>query len=61
MHLTLVAELKLLKVDQIYLLQIASFMFRFENNLLAPSFDFPVVRQTHQYNTRSSNSYYIPI
>ena len=32
------AELKLLKVDEIFFLQVASFMFRFENNLLRPSF-----------------------
>ena len=40
------AELKLLKVDQIFLLQVASFMFRFENNLLALLFDnyYPFVR-----------------
>ena len=30
---------KLLRVDQIFLLQVASFIFRFENNLLPPSFD----------------------
>ena len=30
---------KLLRVDQIFLLQVASFIFRFENNLLAPFFD----------------------
>ena len=36
----LFAELKLFKVDQIFLLQVASFMFRFENNLLPPFFDY---------------------
>ena len=30
---------KLLRVDQIFLLQVASFIFRFENNLLPPFFD----------------------
>ena len=57
------AELKLLKIDQIFLLQVASLMFRFENNLLPPFSDnyFPVVRQIHQYNGKSSYSYYIPL
>ena len=57
------AELNLLKVDQIFLLQVVSFMFRFENNLLPPFFDnyFPVVRQIHHYNTRFFNSYYIQL
>ena len=57
------AEPKLLRVDQIFLLQVASFTFRFENNLLPPFLDnyFPVARPLHQYNTRSINLYYIPL
>ena len=62
-------DLKLLKVDQIVLLQVVSFVFFFPNNLLLPFFDnySPVVRQIlpnpypNQYNTRSSTSYCIPI
>ena len=62
-------DLKLLKIDQIVLLQVVSFVFFFPNNLLLPFFDnfSPVVRQIlpnpypNQYNTRSSTSYYIPI
>jgi len=40
-------DLKLLKVDQIVLLQVVSFVFFFPNNLLLPFFDnySPVVRQ----------------
>ena len=63
------ADLKLLKVDQIVLLQVVSFVFFFPNNLLLHFFDnySPAVRQIlpnhypNQYNTRSSTSYCIPI
>ena len=63
------AELKMLKVDQIVLLQVVSFVFFFPNNLLLPFFDnySPVVRQIlrnpypNQYNSRFYTSYYIPI
>lgn len=58
------AELKLLKVDLMFLLRVESFMFRFENNVLPPILIFtsPLsVRCIHQCNTRSSNAYCIPL
>ena len=63
------ADLKLLKVDQIVLLQVVSFVFFFPNNLLLPFFDklLPCCWTNfsnpypNQCNTRSSISYCIPI
>ena len=46
LHLRKKEYAKLLKVDQIFLLQVASFIFSFENNLLPPFSDnyLPAVR-----------------
>jgi len=53
------AELKLLKICQIKILQIGDFIFRFEHNLLPSSFSgyFTMGSQIHTHNTRNSTAY----
>ena len=52
-----VKELKILKLDDIYLFHLGKFMYLFQNNLLPCPFGNLILRtnQVHNYNTRSSN------
>ena len=51
-------ELKILKLDDIYLFHLGKFMYLFQNNLLSILW----TNQVHNYNTRSSNQnlFYVP-
>ena len=57
-------ELKILKLDDIYLFHLGKFMYLFQNNLLPRPFGNLILRtnQVHYYNTRSSNQnlFYVP-
>ena len=57
-------ELKILKLDDIYLFHLGKFMYLFQNNLLPRPFGNLILRtnQVHNYNTRSSNQnlFYVP-
>ena len=57
-------ELKILKLDDIYLFHLGKFMYLFQNNLLPRPFGNLILRtnQVHTYNTRSSNQnlFYVP-
>ena len=57
-------ELKILKLDDIYLFHLGKFMYLFQNNLLPRPFSNLILRtnQVHNYNTRSSNQnlFYVP-
>ena len=57
-------ELKILKLEDIYLFHLGSFMYLFQNNLLPRPFGNLILRtnQGHNYNTRSSNQnlFYVP-
>ena len=53
-------ELRILKFNDIYLLNLGKFMYSYQNDLLPSSFNdcFIEVNQVHHYNRRSfSNSY----
>ena len=56
--------LNIIKLCDLVQLQIASFMFKFHNNLLPPYFNgfFTNLEQVHNYNTRAAanQSYYLP-
>jgi hypothetical protein len=54
--------LKILKFDNIYLLQLGKFMYLYQNKLLPQSFDnlFLRTNQVHKYDTCNSNLYHIP-
>ena len=51
--------LKILKVDQIGILQIGEFMYRYDRNLLPSSYKhfFQLSSQVHSYFTRNSSAY----
>ena len=57
-------ELKILKLDDIYLFHLGKFMYLFQNNLLQRPFGNLILwtNQVHNYNTRSSNQnlFYVP-
>ena len=56
---TLFANLKILDVSSIYLLQVSSFMYLYHNDALPIAFNqiFQTGNQIHQYSTRSSDFY----
>ena len=53
-------ELRILKFNDIYLLNLGKFMYSYQNGLLPSSFNdcFIKVNQVHHYNTRSSSNFY---
>ena len=53
-------ELRILKFNDIYLLNLGKFMYSYLNGLLSSSFNdcFIKVNQVHHYNKRSSNNFY---
>ena len=53
-------ELRILKFNDIYLLNLDKFMYSYQNGLLPSSFNdyFINVNQVHHYNTRSSSNIY---
>ena len=55
-------DLKLLRLDQIYLYQLGKFMYLYRNGSLTEYFHnyFPMTNEVHSYNTRSAKSYYLP-
>ena len=55
-------KLCILKFTDVYLLQLGTFMYKYNNNLLPLTFDnsFIKINQIHTYNTRTSKQYYIP-
>jgi hypothetical protein len=55
-------ELKILKFGDIYLFNLGTFMFSYNNDLLPDAFRnfFQPVNRIHQYNTRNSGLLYIP-
>ena len=57
-------ELKILKLDDIFLFHLGKFMYLFQNNLLPRPFGNLILRtnEVHNYNTRSSNQnlFYVP-
>ena len=54
-------KLCILKFTDVYLLQLGTFMYKYNNNLLPLTFDnsFIKINQIHTYNTRRSKQYYI--
>ena len=56
-------DLKLLRLDQIYLYQLGKFMYLYRSGSLPEYFHnyFPMTNEVHSYNTRSANSYYLPL
>ena len=55
-------ELRILKFNDIYLLNLGKFMYSYQHGLLPSSFNdyFIEVNQVHHYNTRSSSDIYTP-
>ena len=55
-------NLMIVKLEDIYSLHLAKFMFSFKNNSIPSSFSRSILRtnQVHGYNTRSLNRFYIP-
>ena len=51
-------DLNILKLNDIYLLQLGIFMYKYQNNLLPNS--FLRTDQVHNYNTRASRLFYVP-
>ena len=56
-------DLKLLRLDQIYLYQLGKFMYLYRSGSLPEYFHnyFPMTDEIHSYNTRSAKSYYLPL
>ncbi len=55
-------DLNILKLNDIYLLQLGIFMYKYQNNLLPINFANSFLRtdQVHNYNTRASRLFYVP-
>ncbi len=53
---------KILKFEDIYLLNLGKFMFSYQNNLLPPSFSnfFFTTDQIHSHNLRTAGQFYVP-
>ena len=51
-----------LKLNDIYLLQLGIFMYKYQHNLLPINFANSFLRtdQVHNYNTRASRLFYVP-
>ena len=56
-------DLKLLRLDQIYLYQLGKFMYLYKSGSLPEYFHnyFPMTNEVHSYNTRSAKTYYLPL
>ena len=56
-------DLKLLRLDQIYLYQLGKFMYLYRTGSLSKYFHnyFPMTNEVHSYNTTRAKSYYIPL
>ena len=56
-------DLKLLRLDQIYLSQVGKFVYLYKSGLLPEYFSifFPLINEVHGYNTRSAKLYCIPL
>ena len=56
-------DLKLQRLDQIYLYQLGKFMYLYRSGSLPEYFHnyFPMTNEVHSYNTRSAKSYYLPL
>ena len=54
---------KLLKIHDLYLYQLGQFMYKYDNNLLPPAFDFMFFKNqsVHNYPTRQSNEFHLPL
>jgi hypothetical protein len=59
----LFSQSKIIPLENIYQLRVALFMYKFENSLLPFCFQnyFQSNNQLHQFNTRSSTLYHIPL
>ena len=55
-------ELKILKLEEIYLFNLGKFIYEYKYNILANCFERPLltVDQVHNYNTRNSKAFYVP-
>jgi hypothetical protein len=56
-------ELEILPFNKIYLFHLGLFMYQFHNCMLPSNFDeyFTCVNHVHNYNTRQSNLFFLPI
>ena len=60
---SLFLEHKILKIKDLYLFQLGQFMFKYNNNSLPRIFDsmFPQNQSFHNYPTRRSNEFHLPL
>ena len=55
-------ELKILKLEDIYLFNLGKFIYKYKHNLLPDCFECPLltVDRVHNYDTRNSKAFYVP-